>query len=128
MRRVDAQLDEVLYIEDGAHYAKACPPCKYKTCGEEKLKFSALFAIDGNESLKRVFRSKAGETEGAPPVGIARPDGRACKTRLYVEAHDVNKFKNEVKSRSGKAVSLFYMKPPLSLTRYPESKCAGIRE
>ncbi|KLO06443.1 hypothetical protein SCHPADRAFT_917527 [Schizopora paradoxa] len=98
-RRIDEQLDNVLYIDVAAHYAKACPPCKYKTCGEEKLKFSALFAIDGNESLKRVFRSQADASEDSPPVSTARPDGRACTSRLYIEAEDVNKFKDEVKGR-----------------------------
>ena len=113
IRRIDKQLDDILYVNDAAQYAKACPPCKYKTCGEEKLKFSALFAIDGNESLKRVYRTTAGETEKAPPVSTARPDGRACKSRLFIEADEVNKFKNEVKS-CGKAVSTVdYIEKPL---------------
>jgi hypothetical protein len=36
-----------------------CPPCTYVLEGEEKLKFSMLYTIDGNDSLKRIQRREA---------------------------------------------------------------------
>ena len=36
-----------------------CPPCTYKLKGEEKLKFSMLYTVDGNDSLKRLQRREA---------------------------------------------------------------------
>jgi hypothetical protein len=36
-----------------------CPPCTYTLKGENKLKFSMLYTIDGNDSLKRIQRREA---------------------------------------------------------------------
>ena len=35
-----------------------CPPCTYMLEGEDVLKFSMLYTMDGNDSLKRIQRSK----------------------------------------------------------------------
>lgn len=34
----------------------ACPACTYKLQGEVPMKFSLLYAMDGNDSLKRVLK------------------------------------------------------------------------
>jgi hypothetical protein len=36
-----------------------CPPCTYVLEYEEKLKFSMLYTMDGNDSLKRIQRREA---------------------------------------------------------------------
>jgi KDZ transposase-like protein len=36
-----------------------CPPCTYMLEGEDKLKFSMLYTMDGNDSLKRIQRREA---------------------------------------------------------------------
>ena len=36
----------------------ACPACTYVLVGEEKLKFSMLYTIDGSDSLKRIVQQE----------------------------------------------------------------------
>ena len=37
----------------------ACPACTYKLEDKEKLKFSMLYTINGNNSLKRIVQHEA---------------------------------------------------------------------
>jgi hypothetical protein len=55
-RLVQASLDR-----DGADYRikHICPCCTYILEDEDKLKFSMLYTVDGNDSLKRIIRREA---------------------------------------------------------------------
>ena len=63
-----------------------------------------LVAIDGNESLKRVERTKEGG-DGAR-VNIERDDSRALHSHLFVERDIVDNFKYEVRSRNARVSDL----------------------
>ena len=55
------RLVQVSLDRDGAdyHIKHLCPCCSYVLEDEEKLKFSMLYTIDGNNSLKRILRREA---------------------------------------------------------------------
>jgi len=76
----------------------ACPACTYKLKGERVLKFSMLFTMDGNDSLKRILRrGPSGEAteESTGPV-IERPDPRTPKTDYYIPRDIVDKWAKDV--------------------------------
>ena len=52
------RLVQVSLERDSADYRikHLCPPCTYILEGEKKLKFSMLYTVDGNDSLKRILR------------------------------------------------------------------------
>ncbi|RXW12166.1 hypothetical protein EST38_g13691 [Candolleomyces aberdarensis] len=54
-RNIDAQIQAKLG-RTSAHWRvlNACPPCMYELEGEKPLKYRMFFAIDGNDSTKRV--------------------------------------------------------------------------
>ena len=54
-------LVQVSLDRDGADYRikHLCPCCSYVLEDEEKLKFSMLYTIDGNNSLKQILRWEA---------------------------------------------------------------------
>ena len=74
----------------------------YHLEAEEPLQYSMLVAIDGNESLKRVERTK--EDEDGVRVNIERSDSRTLGSHLFIERDVVDGFKHEVK-RFGARVS-----------------------
>ena len=71
----------------------ACPACTYSLDGEPSLKFKMLFAMDGNDSLKRVSR----ETLGNDPDNFFSPPSELpgqelpCRHR-YLTRDFVNSF------------------------------------
>ncbi|EIW82713.1 hypothetical protein CONPUDRAFT_163795 [Coniophora puteana RWD-64-598 SS2] len=42
-----------------------CPACTYNLQDEKKLRFDILYTMDGNDSLKRIYRRSSGEDNGA---------------------------------------------------------------
>ena len=65
-----------------------CPPCFYKITDETPLRFSALLAMDGNNSLKLVdslFR-----------WGDQRIDSRTIQLEKWVSLEEVDVFKDEI--------------------------------
>lgn len=67
------------------------------------MKHSILFAMDGNESLKRVERKR--EADDGIGVTIEKPDDRIIVSDLLVSRATVDLFKNEVKRRRESEVS-----------------------
>jgi hypothetical protein len=64
----------------------ACPACTYKLSSEHQLKFEMLFAMDGNNSLKRIIRwgpPGDGAEEQPGPV-IECPDPRSLTSDYYL--------------------------------------------
>lgn len=81
-----------------------CPPCTYELEDEPKLKFRMLYAIDGNDSLKRIIR----RDEPPPVTGIEdvpthpilgasseSTDTREIGTGLYLTNELVNEWSKE---------------------------------
>jgi hypothetical protein len=81
-----------------------CPPCTYKLEGEEKLKFSMLYTMDGNDSLKRIQRREvisisADDNSNRPPVlGNSKEstDNREAGGGVYLTNDLVNQWSKEV--------------------------------
>ena len=79
-RQVQVSLDR-----DGADYRikHLCPSCTYVLEGEEKLKFSMLYTVDGNDSLKRIVRREVlGDTFRTPHL-----DPQSALVPKYVPPH-----------------------------------------
>lgn len=74
-----------------------CPACTYKLQGEPHLLFSMLWAMDGNDSLKRILRrtvsSETGERDGPSQE---RVDSRTVPGDIYIPREDVNKWADDV--------------------------------
>lgn len=65
-----------------------CPPCMYKLKDELPMKFSMLAAMDGNNSLKLV--------DSTFRAGSSRTDDRNSTSSRWINAEDVDRFKDEV--------------------------------
>ncbi|KAJ7626234.1 hypothetical protein B0H17DRAFT_844672, partial [Mycena rosella] len=88
MREVEARVQKALHQEDDWHMKNICPPCFYKTVGEPPLKYSALAAMDVNNSLKLVdvsFQS-----------GTPRTDDQKSTSFRWLTPQQVDCFKDEV--------------------------------
>ena len=72
------RLVQVSLERDAADYRikHLCPPCTYILEGEKKLKFSMLYTVDGNDSLKRILRREEapGPTVQAPAAPATREE------------------------------------------------------
>ncbi|KAJ3807341.1 hypothetical protein F5876DRAFT_90615 [Lentinula aff. lateritia] len=91
-RKVDAQVAKELG-HDSANYRvlNSCPACCYKLEDEPELKFSRMWAVDGNNSLKRVAGIGSREVS----------DNRVFEESDYYLSKDfVNTFAGEIKART----------------------------
>ncbi|KAJ7281719.1 hypothetical protein C8J57DRAFT_1056560 [Mycena rebaudengoi] len=90
LRGVEERVQKALKREEDWYMKNVCPPCFCKTVGEPPLKFSALAAMDGNNSLKLVdatFRS-----------GTPRTDDRKSTSLRWITSEQVDRFKDEVET------------------------------
>ena len=67
----------------------SCPACFYKLENEPSLEFDWLVSIDGNNSLKRWDSTIYGATRCT--------DSRKARSDYWINAHDVDRFKDEVR-------------------------------
>lgn len=71
----------------------ACPACMYKLHDELILIFEMLYAMDGNDSLKRILRRLAGvEGSDVPGPSRERIDEQMNRSSLYISQDYVNKW------------------------------------
>ncbi|KAF7334351.1 hypothetical protein MSAN_02380000 [Mycena sanguinolenta] len=77
-----------------------CPSCTYKLEGEQKLIFSMLVAMDGNDSLKRVLRKDSTfDDDGNPTRGKSqRQDPREADAggSYFLKRDEVDKWAKEM--------------------------------
>lgn len=83
----------------------ACCACTYKLEGEEKLVFSILTTMDGNDSLKRIIRRALKELQGldeaeegeagASVPSVEREDGRSHQSEHYIPRSATEKFEED---------------------------------
>ena len=119
------RLVQVSLDRDAADYRikHLCPSCTYVLEDEEKLKFSMLYTVDGNDSLKRILRRESvlESTAEAPATvkdsdiaqapatiedsGIAQPilgassevqDSRTAGRGIYLTRDEVDEWADEV--------------------------------
>ena len=79
---IERRLNEDLYETETDLFAAMCPACIYRTDNEDELQHSMLAAMDGNESLKRVKRSKLME-DGETRVYIEHEDDRSVHSHIF---------------------------------------------
>ena len=72
----------------------ACPACTYKLKDENRLIFSLLFTMDGNDSLKRILRRILGEDD-TPRLSSEYIDSRIIDDGFYLTREYVNEWANE---------------------------------
>lgn len=95
--RIDTNVQELTLKKASAYYFSVCPSCAYVTDGEPAMRFSLLTAMDGNNSLKRVFR--ASESPDGSRTNIERRDERTRISPLFIARDTVDEFAHEVQSR-----------------------------
>jgi hypothetical protein len=76
----------------------SCPACFYKLEDEPALEFDWLVSIDGNNSLKRWNST----IYGSKP----RIDSHKARSDYWIDTCDVDRFKDEVKTREVRRASL----------------------
>ncbi|KAH8107285.1 hypothetical protein DFH11DRAFT_1549792 [Phellopilus nigrolimitatus] len=91
---VDSRLNGFLCETIISKYQDACPACVYRVDGEPHLKYSMLTCMDGNESMKRVRRTRTVDED--VNICVERPDGRGRGSHMFLEAEEVEIFKDEV--------------------------------
>ncbi|KAI6010375.1 hypothetical protein BKA83DRAFT_4467509 [Pisolithus microcarpus] len=91
---VDSIVSQVLQRDSEDWRLKhACAACTYKLTGEPELKFKLLYAMDGNDSLKRVLRRLPDEIEdGHLPLSRDLPTSQVLTSSRYLSREYVNKF------------------------------------
>ncbi|KAI9061959.1 hypothetical protein FKP32DRAFT_1574922 [Trametes sanguinea] len=97
LRAVDRQVKAVLKRDTPDWRVKnACPACCYELEGEPPLKFKRMWAMDGNNSLKRI--AKFGDRQVADTRVFTESD-------YYLSRAFVDRFKDEVRSHRGDATA-----------------------
>ena len=92
LHRVDLHVNEALGRGKGWRLRNACPACFYTLEGEPELDYSFMATMDGNNSAKRVNEFLRGRLE--------RMDSRPPRDDRWLSPKQVNKFADEVASRS----------------------------
>ncbi|KAG2108078.1 hypothetical protein DEU56DRAFT_874537 [Suillus clintonianus] len=73
------------------HVKHACPACTYKLTDEPELTFSLLYAMDGNDSLKRVLRRSL-DTDESLGTSSELPTGQQLASDRYLSRTFVDQF------------------------------------
>lgn len=96
-REVNKHVKEALGRQDGDWRIKhTCPACMYKLKNEPTLIFDMLWAMDGNDSLKRRIRRAPKGEGGEPGPSIERIDTRNIDGEIYLSRKDVNQWAREL--------------------------------
>ena len=93
--RVDTIVSQVLQRDsDDWRLKHACAACTYQLMDEPDLKFRLLFAMDGNDSLKRILRRLPEDIEDAtrPLVSRELPTGQVFTSSRYLPREYVDQF------------------------------------
>ncbi|KZP27026.1 hypothetical protein FIBSPDRAFT_909065 [Athelia psychrophila] len=92
---VQSRVDKALSRNDPDWNIKhVCPACMYKVQDEQEMRFSILWAEDGNDSLKR-FERRAAPEEGGPLLGLSVEslDTRICLPgNMYISREDIDQW------------------------------------
>lgn len=84
-----------------------CPACSYTLANEELLTFKMLYAMDGNDSLKRVLRRSLADDD---TLGISSelPTGQIHTSDRYLSRTFVDQFTRDLPPATGDEVSHQY--------------------
>ncbi|KAF7972009.1 hypothetical protein HWV62_19299 [Athelia sp. TMB] len=94
---MQSRVDRALGREDPNWNLKhVCPPCMYKLQDEPEMRFSMLWAEDGNDSLKRFERREASEEGPSGPILGSLRESADTRTSLpgnmYLSRGEVDKW------------------------------------
>ncbi|KAF9245375.1 hypothetical protein BU15DRAFT_71124 [Melanogaster broomeanus] len=96
---VDKLVSQALHRDSADWRLKhACPVCMYTLDGEAALKFKLLYAMDGNDSLKRVIR-RAPDLDGddtSTRPSSELPTGQVVCSTVYLARDYIDQFTNDV--------------------------------
>ncbi|KAF9231943.1 hypothetical protein BU15DRAFT_81804 [Melanogaster broomeanus] len=96
---VDKLVSQALHRDSADWRLKhACPVCMYTLDGEAALKFKLLYAMDGNDSLKRVIRCMPDlhEDDTTYRPSSELPTGQVVCSSIYLSHDYVNQFTDDV--------------------------------
>ncbi|KAJ7691943.1 hypothetical protein B0H17DRAFT_934531 [Mycena rosella] len=95
---VEEHVQKALRREDDWYMKNVCPPCFYKTVGEPPLKYSALSAMDGNNSLKLV--------DATFHLGTPRTNTQRSTSFRWLTPQQVDRFQDEVENSKADSVPM----------------------
>lgn len=87
----------------------ACPACTYVLTDEVKLKFSLLYAMDGNDSLKRVLRRTL-DMDDSLSTSCELPMGQQLRTDRYLSRTFVDQFASDSSTAGDGVRGVFYLR------------------
>lgn len=105
-RNTDAMVMESLG-RDSPHWRlrHACPTCTYVLTNEEDLTFTMLYAMDGNDSLKRVLRRSLADKDDTLGASSEVPTGQSLKSDRYLSRNFVDNFTRDLVCTSSDKVN-----------------------
>ncbi|EIW75170.1 hypothetical protein CONPUDRAFT_66193, partial [Coniophora puteana RWD-64-598 SS2] len=97
--QIRAKVDQLVHValrRDSPNWRlkHVCPACMYKLKDEPSLKFALLYTIDGNDSLKRVFKRSNNINADGPTESSELPTLLKVRTDRYIDRATVNKWAN----------------------------------
>ena len=130
LSNVDSLVNEALHRDSPSwHLKHCCPACTYILQGEQPLKFSMLYALDGNDSLKRVQRKLLSEDGEANSISIELPTSQVLSCPRYLSRDFVDQqvgHSSNTATAEVRKLYLYYLNSDLLNTQDAEmNPCAG---
>ncbi|KZP11838.1 hypothetical protein FIBSPDRAFT_913520 [Athelia psychrophila] len=99
---IHSRINKALNREDpNWNIRHICPACMNKVQGEPEMRFSMLWAMDGNDSLKRFERRAAPDEDGSLlGQSVESFDSRAVPGNMYISRADVDRYKMKPGSKN----------------------------
>ncbi|KAG1840303.1 hypothetical protein DFJ58DRAFT_718410 [Suillus subalutaceus] len=103
IRRVVASLINKSLRRDSPDWRlkHACPACTYTLTDEEKLHFKILYAMDGNDSLKRILRRSLDDDDDSLGLSSKLPTGQVLVSDRYLSRNFVEQFAQDTPCDTG---------------------------
>ncbi|KAI6020369.1 hypothetical protein BKA83DRAFT_4464675 [Pisolithus microcarpus] len=93
---VDSLVDKVLHHDSpNWHLKHCCPACMYTLEGEQPLRFSILYALDGNDSLKRIQHKLLSEDGEGQSASIELPTCQVLTCDRYLSHEFVDQYASQ---------------------------------
>ncbi|KAG1721163.1 hypothetical protein EDD22DRAFT_983130 [Suillus occidentalis] len=95
LANVDSLVHQAISRSDPIWRLKhTCPACTYMLKGEVPLKFSLLYTMDGNDSLKQVLKKldSDDDNDNAPPRSAELPSTQVVRGDRYLSREYVDQF------------------------------------
>jgi hypothetical protein len=83
----------------------ACPACTYILTNEEQLRFKILYAMDGNDSLKRILRRSLDDDDDSLGISSELPTAQLLVSDRYLSRNFVDQFARDTACATGDNVS-----------------------